>query len=413
MSKVRINDLARELEVKSKAILDALPIVGVTEKKTHSSSLEEHEAEKVRAHIRGSSEAQSSSARSARPLRGEEEIKTKIDLSHISRPGDVLKAITQKKEAAAAPVRPPAPPLAAKPVPVGPPGARPTPPPAPPSIPPAPPVAPGPPAPRMIVPQTGPRPVYKAPPPRPVAPMAQTTAPAGTMRPAPGRPVPGQPIFQRPRPMVPGGGPPRPLRPGERRPMHPTRSTPAGARPLGVGPGLPPPGPARPGARPGAPARRPGQRYVPRGGKEGPMKGYTPPPRMVVSNEPMPITRNITITEGISVKDLAEKLDIRAKDLISRLLGRGVFATINQTLDAELASEMARFFGAETNVITFEEQASKDIDAAAGSGEDSTVEVTPRPPVVTIMGHVDHGKTTLLDSIRLTSVAEGEDAGIP
>ncbi len=96
------------------------------------------------------------------------------------------------------------------------------------------------------------------------------------------------------------------------------------------------------------------------------MKGYTPPPRMVVSNEPMPITRNITITEGISVKDLAEKLDIRVKDVISRLLGRGVFATVNQTLDAELASEMARFFGAETNVITFEEQASKDIDAAAG-----------------------------------------------
>ena len=142
------------------------------------------------------------------------------------------------------------------------------------------------------------------------------------------------------------------------------------------------------------------------------MKGYTPPPRMVVSNEPLPITRNITITEGISVKDLAEKLDVRAKDLISRLLGRGVFATINQTLDAELASEVARFFGAETNVITFEEQASKDIDAAAGSGEESVVEVTPRPPVVTIMGHVDHGKTTLLDSIRETAVAEGEAGGI-
>jgi translation initiation factor IF-2 len=500
MSKVRINDLARELEVKSKAILDALPLVGVTEKKTHSSSLEEHEAEKVRAHIRGSSEAQSPSARAARTLRGEEEIKTKIDLSHISRPGDVLKAITQKKEAAAAPSPRPAPPAApprptvmappAKPAPAAAPPAPPVPvyapqtpapavrptivpptaekpavpvaPPAPhaapaaaappvrPAAPPAgvvtppapaapsmtasastaapaapstprpiaPPVAATPqtPAPRMIVPQTGPRPVYKAPPPRPAPPAAtaQAGAPVGTMRPAPGRPVPGQPIFQRPRPQGAAGvgGARPPLRPGERRPMHPTRSAPTGPRPIGVGPGLPPPGPVRPGSRPGAPARRPGQRYVPRGVKEGPMKGYVPPPRMVVSNEPMPITRNITITEGISVKDLAEKLDIRAKDLISRLLSRGVFATINQTLDAELASEMARFFGADTNVITFEEQASKDIDAAAGGGEESAIEATPRPPVVTIMGHVDHGKTTLLDSIRLTNVAEGEAGGI-
>src|SRR5258707_9474010 len=132
---------------------------------------------------------------------------------------------------------------------------------------------------------------------------------------------------------------------------------------------------------------------------------------MVVSNEPMPITRNITITEGISVKDLAEKLEVRAKDLISRLLARGVFATINQTLDAERAGEIARFFGAETNVIIFEEQGAKDIDAAA-SGEETAVEAIPRPPVVTIMGHVDHGKTTLLDSIRSTSVAEGEAGGI-
>ena len=134
MSKVRINDLARELEVKSKAILDALPLVGVTEKKTHSSSLEEHEAEKVRVHLRGSSEAQTTSARSARPLRGEEEIKTKIDLSHISRPGDVLKAITQQKEAVAPPPARPAAPVAAKPAVVAP-APRPT---APPAAPPTP-----------------------------------------------------------------------------------------------------------------------------------------------------------------------------------------------------------------------------------------------------------------------------------
>jgi translation initiation factor IF-2 len=99
------------------------------------------------------------------------------------------------------------------------------------------------------------------------------------------------------------------------------------------------------------------------------MKGYTPPPRLSLSNEPQPITRSITITEGISVKDLAEKLGLRAKDLIARLLLRGVFATINQTLDTELASEMARFFGADTNVITFEEQAAKDV-AEAATGEE-------------------------------------------
>src|SRR5580693_9073262 len=103
MSKVRINDLARELEVKSRAILDVLEEVGVSEKKTHSSSLEEHEAEKVRIKLRSSSDGQTVASRSSRAPRAEEGIKTKIDLSNISRPGDVLKAITQRQEAATAP----------------------------------------------------------------------------------------------------------------------------------------------------------------------------------------------------------------------------------------------------------------------------------------------------------------------
>src|SRR5579883_1390575 len=120
MSKVRINDLARELEVKSKAILDVLPEIGVTEKKTHSSSLEADEAERVRAHFqRGGNKAGTAASKT------EAEPKPKIDWSRVSKPGDVLKAIQQRKEqeeasARSAAAKPAAPAAPAAPTPAAP-----------------------------------------------------------------------------------------------------------------------------------------------------------------------------------------------------------------------------------------------------------------------------------------------------
>src|SRR5689334_5179784 len=131
MSKVRINDLARELEVKSKAILDVLPQVGVTEKKTHSSSIEVDEAVRVRAHF----QKQSGGGESKRPVRDGDDLKPKFDFSHISKPGDIRAILERAKNPQQAPPAPPKsptpPPVTAKPPAAPPPAARTTPPPPP------------------------------------------------------------------------------------------------------------------------------------------------------------------------------------------------------------------------------------------------------------------------------------------
>jgi translation initiation factor IF-2 len=508
MKKIRINELARELEVKSREVLDRLKEMGVTEPLTHSSSIDEDTAIRLRrqygldvpdAEPEPAAEAEPADTAPAAPAepgtpaaptpRGETPAEA-VPAAKEERPSGDEPALRPAGGTATAPIRPPLasgkpihPPLGGVPAPKpqGPltPTVIPTPAPPPPATPPAaappsastahPPAAvfaPGRPVPPVAKPvPTAPKPgqVISGPrtplppaaatpgtpaprppvqPQRPLAPRPPMAQPGGPQQ---GRPLAGQPAA---RPVVPPRpdlaaklATPRPAMPEQPRPGVPrTPSSPVPGQPIYRGPIRPgQPMVTKPGVRPGAPPSRPGgprpQHPTSRGrlepglpppaveparGRPGDRRPTRPQPReraeveknlrpqrRQVEQGPPPINREITISEGITVKELCEKLDVKAALVMKKLMDRGIFVAINQTLNAELATEVAREFGASTATVSYEEEAMQAVEE-----KEETKDLVKRAPVVTIMGHVDHGKTSLLDAIREANVAAREAGGI-
>ncbi len=224
-------------------------------------------------------------------------------------------------------------------------------------------------------------------------------------------------------------------RPGGAAPARPTGAL---ARPAGAvarpgqppRPGRPAPGPVEappipPGAQvPGKPGARPikKKRVVKKEGgdllAEREMRGARFPKkrRALPGKEqkkteittPKASKRVVRISEGVTVADLARNMGVKAAEVIKKLMALGVMSTVNQVLDVDTATLVASEFGYNVENVAF------DVEAAieAGGEEVANGELIPRPPVVTVMGHVDHGKTSLLDAIRHTNVTEEEFGGI-
>jgi translation initiation factor IF-2 len=122
---------------------------------------------------------------------------------------------------------------------------------------------------------------------------------------------------------------------------------------------------------------------------------------------PTKITRDVVVPEEISVAELANRMAIRGNDVVRELMKNGIMVTVNDVIDADTAELIVTELGHKVTRVT-----EADVESELFAGEDAADELLPRAPVVTVMGHVDHGKTSLLDALRSTDVVAGEAGGI-